>query len=78
MMPFFHWLPMPVRIFLVTKFELGNWKKAEDIRRAVELVESARLLNEKMVRDLFSDADIVKEKFLLFTKSFIAIRIESK
>ena len=71
---FFHWLPKPMRIWLVMNFSLGNWVKASSVDHAVRKVESARLLNTKMFRELFDDARIETEKFAFLPKSFVAIR----
>lgn len=72
--PFFHWIPKPTRLWLVGRFQLGHWDKASSISDAVYIVESARLLNRKMFRALFSDADIVTERYFCLPKSFIAIK----
>lgn len=74
MTPFFHWLPKPIRIWLLLHFQLGHWGKASSTDQAVRTVESARLLNKKMVQELFSDADVLCERFLGMAKSFIAIK----
>lgn len=76
MTPFFHWLPMPIRLWLVSHFQLGHWRKADSIDDAVRIVESARLLNKKLLQTLFPDATIVTERLFLLPKSFIAIRNE--
>lgn len=44
MTPLFHWLPKPMRIWLVMKFPLGNWPRASSVDEAVRMIESARLL----------------------------------
>ena len=74
MAPFFHWLPKPMRVWLVMKFQLGLWRKADNISAAVNMVESARLLNRGMLRDLFKDANIETERLMGLPKSYIAIR----
>jgi len=74
MTPFFHWLPKPLRIWLVSRFQLGHWKKAKSKNDAVRIVESARLLNKKKFQQLFADADILTERYLGLPKSFVAIR----
>ena len=74
MMPGFHWLPKPIRIWLVMKFSLGHWEKASTVDEAVHIVESARLLNRKMFSELFSDAELLTERFLFMSKSFIAVK----
>jgi hypothetical protein len=71
---FFHWLPKPVRVWLILHFDLGHWGKAASIDEAVRTVESARLLSRKMLQELFKDAQIVTERFLGLPKSLIAIR----
>lgn len=74
MTPFFHWLPKMTRVWLVSKFSLGNWPRAESVDHAVRLVESARLLNRKMMQELFKDAEIQRERFYGLSKSFVAIK----
>jgi len=74
MTPFFHWLPKPFRIWLVSRFQLGHWEKAKSKNDSVRIVESARLLNKKKFQQLFADADILTERYLGLPKSFVAIR----
>lgn len=74
MMPLFHWLPRPTRMWLVSRFKLGHWEQAQTMDEAVRIVESARLLNKKMLQELFQKAQIHTERFLGFPKSFIAIK----
>ena len=74
MTPFFHWLPKPTRLWLVSHFKLGSWKSATSIDEAVRMVESARLLNKKMLQGLFPNANIFVEKLFFLPKSFIAIK----
>jgi hypothetical protein len=74
MTPFFHWLPTPMRVWLVMHFQLGHWNKAKNVDEAVRIVDSARLVNRKMFQSLFGDAEIRTERVLWLPKSFIAIR----
>lgn len=74
MTPFFHWMPKPIRVWLVMHFSLGYWQKAATIGEAVQTVDSARLLNKKMVQALFQDAQIVTERILGLPKSFVAVK----
>jgi hypothetical protein len=74
MTPFFHWLPKPIRIWLVLHFQMGHWSKVASIDEAVRLIEHARLLNKKMFQTLFKDAYVLTERFFLLPKSFIAIK----
>jgi hypothetical protein len=41
---------------------------------AKRAIESCELLDERMMRFLFSDAEIRKERFVGIVKSFVAIR----
>ncbi len=74
MTPFFHWLPMPLRVWLVSRFRLGHWPRATTVDEAVRVVERARLLNRKMFQELFDDAEIQTERMLLLPKSFVAVK----
>jgi len=74
MTPFFHWLPRPFRVWLVSRFQLGHWEKAASVDQAVRTVESARLLNRGMFRELFGGARIITERFFFLPKSLIAVR----
>jgi hypothetical protein len=74
MTPFFHWLPKPTRLWLVSHFQLGHWRKAISVDDSVRIVESARLLNKEMLQALFEDASIETERFFFLPKSFVAIQ----
>jgi hypothetical protein len=74
MTPFFQWLPEPIRVWLVLHFQLGHRSRAASIDEAVRSVESVRLLNRKMVRELFKDAQVLTERYFWLPKSFIAVR----
>ena len=73
MVPFFHWLPRPIRLSLVLRFELGNWKRARDVDEGIAALSSACLLDRRMMRALFPQAEILTERILLFPKSFVAV-----
>lgn len=72
MTPFFHWLPKPARMFLVSNLQLGHWQRAKNTSEAVDIVESARLLNYKMFKALFPTANIKTERLFFIPKSFVA------
>ncbi len=74
MTPFFHWFPRPLRAWLLMHFTLGHFPRQAHIGDAIGVVDSARLVNKKMFRELFSDAEISGERILFLTKSHIAIR----
>ena len=68
--PFFQFLPLSFRVFLVTHFNLGWHGKIPDKQEALQAVKEIRLLTEKELKDLFPGAKIYKEKILGLTKSF--------
>lgn len=70
----FHWMPKPIRVWMTLKFNLGNWPRSESIDQAVRAVESARLLDHRMLQALFKDSSIRKEYFLGLCKSLISVK----
>jgi len=70
--PFFQFLPQSVKVWLISNFALGWYRKVTDIQKANELASEIRLLSKKEFINLFANAKIVEEKFLGLTKSFIA------
>ncbi|MCA0399539.1 MAG: class I SAM-dependent methyltransferase [Proteobacteria bacterium] len=73
--PFFHWLPMPWRIWLARHLALGHYPRAQTLDEAMRFVEDAILLDAARFRALFpAPAQVIKERVLGLTKSFIAIR----
>ncbi|MGF1642757.1 MAG: methyltransferase domain-containing protein [Thiotrichales bacterium] len=71
---FYHWLPTPIRVWLILHFRLGHYARATTVDKAMEAVESARLLDRRMFQSLFSDGVLLRERFLGLTKSFVAMR----
>jgi hypothetical protein len=75
MFPFFHWIPRPIQIGLIMKFALGNRGRASGLDDAVDKIEDAPILvDQRMMKILFPDCAIVKERVLLLTKSLIATK----
>lgn len=72
--PFFHWLPRRARIWLLVNFSLGWYKRAKDEQEASRAVDGIRLMRYSELRHLFPDADIIRERFLGFTKSYIVLK----
>jgi Methyltransferase domain len=74
--PLFNWFPRPVQERLVQKFALGySGRKAPDLDTAIDWIDAApRLLDLRAYQLLFPDCRIEQERFLLLTKSMIAIR----
>ncbi|MCM8795458.1 MAG: WecB/TagA/CpsF family glycosyltransferase [Candidatus Omnitrophica bacterium] len=73
--PFFQFLPYRFKNWLVTNFNLGWHGRIATKEEARREINSIRMLDEKELRELFPEAEIVKEKFLGLTKSFIVYSI---
>jgi hypothetical protein len=75
--PAHHWLPKPLRASMWMRFKMGARGRANNINEAMnELDEEPYLLDKRMFSHLFPDCKIIKERFLLFTKSMVAYRSE--
>ncbi|WP_284177986.1 methyltransferase domain-containing protein [Rhabdaerophilum sp. SD176] len=73
--PFFHWLPMPMRIWWTRHMALGAFPKAATLDDAMRFCEDAIMVDAVRFRALFPEpARMIKERFFGLTKSFIAIR----
>lgn len=73
LVPGFQFLPKQARIALIRKKNRGWIKRAESYSDAAEVVEGCDLLSTTEMKVLFPDATIIPERFLVFTKSLIAI-----
>jgi len=71
---FFHWLPESVRVSMLMRRPRGVWGQASDVGTAMLQVQSAVLLDYRMLSTLFPDAVIHRERVLGLTKSLVAIR----
>jgi SAM-dependent methyltransferase len=76
--PLVHLLPRKLRAFVVRRFTVWQWihrPTAEEKRFYIEhFVSDIRLLSASEMQSLFPDAVILRERFLLFTKSLVAYR----
>lgn len=70
--PGFQFLPVSLRVWLVTHFSVGWYSRFRDVASAKQEVESIRLLSRSQVRELFPEAGLFEEKMFGLTKSFIA------
>lgn len=70
--PFFHWLPEPARVWFLKSMRVGKWKKVSSVSRAVETVQSVQLLSFGMLTDLFPAAMIKVERVCGLPKSYVA------
>ena len=69
--PFFQFLPISLRIYLLMHFDLGWRKKTTDREKAKSSVTSIKLLSKNALSNLFPQGEIYEEKFLGMTKSFV-------
>ncbi len=75
--PFVHWFPIRMQRKLLKHFTLwGILMKPsnEDVERSLSEI---RLLNKREFYELFDDCQVTHEKFLFFTKSYLAYRPSS-
>lgn len=72
--PFFHWLPEQARAELLMRCNLGFGGKRTSYDAAMRGVQSAYLLSERQFRELFPDAQIIKERVWGMSKSMMAVR----
>ena len=72
--PLIHFLPRPVYRKLLPFFSLWYWLKRPTSQEVDAYFGNTKLLDETQMRELFPDALLIKEKFLFFTKSLIAVR----
>ncbi len=73
-LPYFQFLPLGIKKFLHSRFELTGKKylrkplsKEESLRKAREI----RLLSKKQLRALFADCNLYTEKVMYMSKSFV-------
>jgi Methyltransferase domain len=74
--PGFHWLPIALRTWLVTHFNLGWYEKFDNADRAEEEVRSIRLMTKKEFVTLFQGSNLFEEKVVGLTKSFVAYKMD--
>lgn len=70
--PGFQFLPVSVRVWALTHFDVGWYQRIPDQAEARREVESISLLTEAQMRSLFPGAEIYKESVFGVTKSFVA------
>lgn len=73
--PFFQFLPVRVRVWLVQHFALGWYPRLRDGETAWREVDSIQLLGRDAFQSLFPDATVHEERFWGLVKSFVAIRV---
>lgn len=71
--PWFQYLPVVMRTWLVSKFNVGWYRRIPNIETARQEVESIQLLTRRKFTALFPEARIYEERLVSLTKSFVAI-----
>lgn len=71
--PFFQFLPMCIKIWLMMHFSLGWYKKISDRKLAEQECRAIRLMSKGDLRILFPDAQIREERIIGIVKSFIVL-----
>lgn len=72
--PFFHWLPGPTRARMGWRHKVGYRARMEDYRASLALCDHTELVDKTLMRELFPDGELVKERVALLVKSLIAVR----
>lgn len=72
--PFIHFFPVTWQRKLLRRFTLWGWLTRPSPERIEQFLASVRLLNYREMRELFPGCEIRRERFLLLTKSYIAVR----
>lgn len=72
--PFFQFLPVSLRAFLVKQFQVGWYGPTNDIQKARRTVTSVRLLERSELARFFPDGQVHRERLLGLTKSFVVLR----
>jgi hypothetical protein len=74
LVPFFHWLPNPVRAWCYAHFRVGRCGKAPSIATAVWRSKAIRNLTRKELQAMFPDGRFYQERFCGLVKSFTVSR----
>jgi len=74
-MPFIHWLPGPSRALIMHKYKVGfSNTPIKDYREALSEADSIRLVDKALIKRLFPESKLSKERFCLLTKSLICVK----
>src|SRR3546814_11499969 len=72
-LPFYHWLPRPLRAKLLMRLPLAHAGKISTLEKAHQIVEGARLIDGAQMKILFPESDLSFERFYGLPKSMIAV-----
>ncbi len=71
LIPFFQFLPLSLKVFLLRRFNVGWYRRFDDEQQARAIASSIRLLTRRELKMLFPDGQILGEKILGMTYSLI-------
>ena len=71
--PFLHWLPDAYRIKLHSSMNLGYARRC-DYLEAMNRADRVRIVDKALMRALFPDGELVRERYMLMTKSITCLR----
>jgi hypothetical protein len=71
LLPFFQYLPLAAKVWLLTHFKIGWCNNIPNRQTALEIARQVRLLTKKELAELFPHGTITEEKVLGITKSLI-------
>jgi hypothetical protein len=72
--PFIHYLPKRWQKTLLRNFTIWGLITRPSPQVIENFLQEVRLLDSRQMKELFPDCEIREEKFLLFTKAYVAIR----
>lgn len=72
--PFIHWLPVRWQRRLIRNFTPWGWVNRPTAAQVDAFLAEVRLLTRAEMQALFPDCEILEEKFLGLTKSYVAVR----
>lgn len=72
--PFLHWLPGPSRAQILSRVRLGYADGRFEYPAALAKADHTQIVDKTLMRRLFPDGALTRERFALMTKSLITIR----
>jgi len=74
LLPFFQFLPVKIKVFLITHWNIGQYKKETTRENALKIINSVHLLSIHQFKKLFPGSHIYYERFFGLVKSFVAYK----
>lgn len=71
LMPFFHWLSPTIQAWCLQRFSVGLYRRTSSKDEAMILATRIRNVTRKELQEFFPGGEIINERVLFFTKSFM-------